>query len=74
MHHNHPFGRGCVGAWIEDVTPLLAAILDFWARPGCFLSHMELHGGEIVAFCALLKLIPTYNPESGRSGFSLTGA
>ena len=32
------------------------------------------HGGEFVAFCTLLKLIPTYVPWWGRSGFTLTGS
>ena len=39
-----------------------------------FLLFPAPHGGGFVAFCALLKLIPTYIPGWGGSGFTLTGA
>ena len=41
---------------------------------GHFLLFAAPHGGGFVAFCALLKLIPTYIPGWGGSGFTLTGA
>ena len=42
---------------------------------GHFLLFPALHGGAFVAFCTLLKLIPTYIPGWGwGSGFTLTGA
>ena len=39
-----------------------------------FLLFPAPHGGGFVAFCALLKLIPTFIPGWGGSGFTLTGA
>ena len=41
---------------------------------GHFLLFPAPHGGGFVAFCALLKLIPTYIPGLGGSGFTFTGA
>ena len=41
---------------------------------GHFLLFPTPHGGGFVAFCALLKLIPTDIPGWGGSGFTLTGA
>ena len=41
---------------------------------GHFLLFAAPHGGGFVSFCALLKLIPTYIPGWGGSGFTLTGA
>ena len=41
---------------------------------GHFLLFPASHGGRFVAFGTLLKLIPTYAPGWGRSGFTLTGA
>ena len=43
---------------------------------GHFLLLPAPHGGGFVAFCALLKLLPTYIPGwgGGGSGFTLTGA
>ena len=41
---------------------------------GHFLLFPAPHGRGFVAFCALLKLIPTYIPGWGGSGFTLTGA
>ena len=41
---------------------------------GHFLLFPAPHGGGFVAFGALLKLIPTYIPGWGGSGFTLTGA
>ena len=41
---------------------------------GHFLLFPAPHGGGFVAFCMLLKLIPTYIPGWGGSGFTLTGA
>ena len=41
---------------------------------GHFLLFATPHGGGFAAFCALLKLIPTYIPGWGGSGFTLTGA
>ena len=41
---------------------------------GHFLLFPAPLGGGFVAFCALLKLIPTYIPGWGGSGFTLTGA
>ena len=41
---------------------------------GHFLLFPVPHGGGFVAFCALLKLIPTYIPGWGGSGFTLTVA
>ena len=39
-----------------------------------FLLFPAPHGGGFVTFCALLKLILTYVPGWGGSGFTLTGA
>ena len=41
---------------------------------GHFLLFPAPHGGGFVAFCALLKLSPTYIPGWDGSGFTLTGA
>ena len=41
---------------------------------GHFLLFPSPHGRGFVAFCALLKRIPTYIPGWGGSGFTLTGA
>ena len=41
---------------------------------GHFLLFPAPHGEAFVAFCTLLKLIPTYIPGWGGSGFTLTGA
>ena len=41
---------------------------------GHFMLFPASHGGGFVAFYALLKLIPTYIPGWGGSGFTLTGA
>ena len=41
---------------------------------GHFLLFPSPHGRGFVAFCTLLKLIPTYIPRWGGSGFTLTGA
>ena len=41
---------------------------------GHFLLFPSPHGRRFVAFCALLKLIPTYIPGWCGSGFTLTGA
>ena len=41
---------------------------------GHFLLFPAPHGGVFAAFCALLKLLPTYIPGWGGSGFTLTGA
>ena len=40
---------------------------------GHFLLFPAPHGGGFVTFCALFKLIPTYIPGWGGSGFTLTG-
>ena len=41
---------------------------------GHFLLFPAPHGGGFVTFCALLKLIPTYIPGWGGSGFTVSGA
>ncbi len=41
---------------------------------GHFLLFPAPHSGGFVTFCVLLKLIPTYIPGWGGSGFTLTGA
>ena len=55
---------------------------NLWNWHSCELFHYKLtrdifscsRGGGFVAFCALLKPIPTYIPGWGESGFTLTGA
>ena len=41
---------------------------------GHFLLFPTPHGGTIVAFCMLLKLISRHGGGGGGSGFTLTGA
>ena len=41
---------------------------------GHFLLFPAPHSGGFVTFCVLFKLIPTYIPGWGGSGFTLTGA
>ena len=63
-----------MGTAITDLKPPFSGTSSVAPEVGHFLLFPAPHGGEFVAFCALLKLIPTYVPGWDGSGFTLTGA
>ena len=66
--------RNSAALWIIQLQTHQEHQSSVAPRVGHFLLFPAPHGGGFVAFCALLKLIPTYIPGWGGSGFTLTGA